>query len=222
MRKRLQQIDGMVRPGDELRINDRRHALTVRGMHTRTPFEQTPEEYISELNTIELAGNGTTYHLRTTCDNLETTPVLYTESEWIKTTGDDAVGFPYTYTSNGENVTSIEFDVHDLRRVERKYPVTVETEEYTFDGVCVEREVDEAIDTDGFVSLVFEGDWWDDIQDVVDTEVLELRQQIDHKENTVGEITVLGTVFSDGDNGTIEELRELGTTNTVSIELINN
>lgn len=221
MRKRLQQIDGMVRPGDKIRINDRCHALTVTGMHTRTPFEQTPEEYISELNTVELTGNGTTYHLRTTSDDLETTPVLYTASEWVETTGEDAVGFPYTYTSDGENVTSIEFDVHDLRRVERKYPVTVETDTYTFDGVCVEREVDEAIDTDGFVSLVFEGDWWDDIQDVVDTEVLELRQQIDHKENTVGEITVLGTMFSDGDNGTIEELRELGTTDTVSIELTN-
>ena len=211
MKPHIQQIDDIVRKGDELHIDDRSRPLTVTGVHTRTPSEETPEEYISDLNTLELEGNGTKYHLRTTHQELEQHPVLYTESEWEETTGDDAVGCPYTYTGDGEEVESVTFGVRDLRRVPRNARMRIDGDEYTFEGVCVGKEVDEPDYTRGYVSLVFEGDWWEEINDVVDTEVLDVQQALERRTGNPKPISVLGTVFEDGDRGTVEERTGLET-----------
>lgn len=219
MQPHIQQIDGIVREGDELHIDDRNRPLTVTGVHTRTPFKDTPEEYITDLNTIELEGNGTKYHLRTTHQELEQHPVLYTESEWEETTGEEGVGYPYTYTGSGEAVESITFEVRDLRRVPRNARMGIEGDEYTYDGVCVDKEVDEPDYTQGYVSLVFEGGWWDEINDVVDSEVLDVQQTLERRTGKPKPISVLGTVFEDGDSGAVEEYTGLETVLWVEITI---
>lgn len=213
----LHNLDELVREGDELLLNDRSRALTVTGIHTRTPFEETPEDHIEYLNTIELEGNGTQYHLKTGLVEHPNNPLLYTESQWEETTGEDAVGYPYTYTGDGDEIHTATFDVHDLRRVPREATFTIRTDEYTFTGTCVGKEVDEPDYMQGSASLVFEGDWWEDIKDTVDTEVLTVRQRLERRTGNPKIITVHGTTFTEGDNGTIEELVTLGSALRVTI-----
>lgn len=216
----IQNIDEVVVEGDELCIDERSNPLTVTGMHTRTPFEETPESYIDALNTIELKGNGTTYHLKTSHTELKTRPVLYTASEWKETTGEDDGGYPYTYIGDGEAVSSIQFETRDLRRVPRNADMLIDVGEYTLDGVCVGKEVvDDVTYSQGSVSLVFEGDWWEDVRDMVDSEVLTVDQTLERRTEKPGVIAVRGSVFEDTESGTVEEHVSIGSALSVTVSI---
>jgi len=93
---------------EEVVFNDRQRPLTVTGSHQRQRTTRLwRERGGSKYHTIiELAGNGTEYHLLCT-PHIETGPMLYKEADWDddKT---DKLGNSPRYSRHGERIESME------------------------------------------------------------------------------------------------------------------
>ena len=99
-------IHDWVTVGDAIRTADRENWLTVSGFHERTRQKSYLEDY---FDTVELAGNGTHYHLLCWDEDGDLGPVLYKEADWVETP-DDPLN-DYAYPRGGERVETIEIGV---------------------------------------------------------------------------------------------------------------
>jgi hypothetical protein len=84
--------------GDKIIFNDRSKPLTRVGTHERNRKKTNRDK---PKDTVELEGNGTTYHLlQTETDTHD--PMLYKETDWEETPDDPY--HPYEYPRMGEQV----------------------------------------------------------------------------------------------------------------------
>lgn len=85
----------------------------------------------------------------------------------------------------------------DLRDVENGDELTIELETgETFTGTAVDIEHEHADDYgSGHVEFAFEGDWWERINDRVDTEVLSVRQTLKRRTSEPGDVSLAGVVW---------------------------
>jgi len=88
--------------GEDVLLNDRTVPLTVTGKHDRPNRSRTR---IDLYHVIELAGNGTEYHLLCYKDAAHG-PMLYKKSEWETVEDDPQVN--YEYPRGGERVTDFQ------------------------------------------------------------------------------------------------------------------
>lgn len=96
--------------GEEVLLNDRTVPLTVTGRHNRPNRSRTQ---IDLYHVIELAGNGTEYHLL--CwEDAAYGPMLYKESEWETVEDDPQIN--YEYPRGGERVTEFQVATQDTNQ----------------------------------------------------------------------------------------------------------
>jgi len=100
------EIHDWVTVGDKLRTGDRSVWLTVTGFHERNRRYSYRDEY---YDTVELEGNGITYHLLCWDEDGSLGPMLYRERDW-ETEHEDPLN-EYSYPRNGERVAEIELNV---------------------------------------------------------------------------------------------------------------
>lgn len=101
----LHQIGRWVANGDTLRTNDRQKWLTVTGTHERCREKFRRPKF---RDTIELSGNGTTYHLLQWVEEDKTGPILFRKSEWEATP--DELN-PYQYPYGGQRIEAVELGI---------------------------------------------------------------------------------------------------------------
>lgn len=85
-------------------------------------------------------------------------------------------------------------DLRDYETGDRVTVVLEDGEEFT--GVVTDRDYDEADDySRGYYSAAFEGDWWDRVNDRVESEVLRLRQDYARRSGRPLDATLYGHVW---------------------------
>lgn len=82
----------------------------------------------------------------------------------------------------------------------------------SFTGIISSKEYDPADITKGYISLGFEGDLWDQVKDRVDSEVLQIRQDLARKTGDPKEAVLTGTVWvGEDEESSVSEYQTLGT-----------
>ena len=101
----------------------------------------------------------------------------------------------------------------DLRDISRGDEITVQTEDgETFSGQVVGYEKEQSDNyRKGWVHADFEGGFWDQVKDRVDSEVLRVEQKFARKTGTPKKATVIGTTWNDEK----PEYVEIGTVSSV-------
>ena len=99
-------IHDWVTVGDAIRTGERDNWLTVSGFHEHYSRKAHQPDY---FETVELAGNGTHYHLLCWDEDGDIGPMLYKEADWEEQEHD--LLNDYAYPRGGERVETIEIGV---------------------------------------------------------------------------------------------------------------
>ena len=103
----LHRLSEWVAEGDTLRTSGRKKWLTVSGSHERHREKKTT--YRSQCrDTIELTGNGTSYHILQRIEDRDIGPILYKQADWEETPENRN---SYSYPRSGERVDHVELGV---------------------------------------------------------------------------------------------------------------
>lgn len=112
----------------------------------------------------------------------------------------------------GADFVANDYDVGDV------FTITLETGETLEDAEVVGKDHDPGVDTydRSWTSLTLEGGWWEQVNDRVDSEVLQLDQKTNRGSDEWQPATVLGHVWvGDPKEASEPEYEELGTVESV-------